>query len=59
MRETKRLSPFFRLHKLSEVLSFSPGLSLVAFYGEDMGVKTSLHCSKGYRYSVEQNVNCL
>jgi len=28
----KRLKPFFRLHKAGEVLSFSRGLSLVAFY---------------------------
>jgi len=29
---TKRLNLFFRLHEASEVLSFNPGLSLVAFY---------------------------
>jgi len=33
MRETKSLNPFFRLHEASEVISFSPELSLVAFYG--------------------------
>ena len=36
---TKHLNPFFRLHEheASEVLSFSPGLALVAFYGYDKG----------------------
>jgi len=33
MRGTKRLNPFFRLREASEVLSFSLGLSLVAFHG--------------------------
>ena len=48
---TKRLNPFVRLHKASEVLSFNPGLSLVAFSGnrkirgED---KSGLHCSQGH-----------
>jgi len=27
----------FRLHEASKVLSFSPGLSLAAFYGSDTG----------------------
>jgi len=30
MCETKRLNPFFRLQEASEVLSFSPGLSLLS-----------------------------
>jgi len=29
---TKCLNMFFRLHEASEVLSFNPGLYLVAFY---------------------------
>jgi len=33
MRGTNRLNPFFRLHEDSEVLPFSPGLYIVAFYG--------------------------
>jgi len=33
----KRLNPFFRLRKAHEVLSFSPGLSLAAFYGYNTG----------------------
>jgi len=34
--------------------------ALVTFLGEIRGKgKTSLHCSRGCRYSMEQNVNCL
>jgi len=40
----KGLNPFFRLHEASEVLSFSPGLSLVAFMRR-YGVKIRLACT--------------
>jgi len=41
MRGTRRLNQFFKIQitrcQWNEVLSFSPGVSLVALYGWDMG----------------------
>jgi len=41
---TKRLNQFFRLLEVSEILSFNPGLSLVAFDGR-YGLMTRLACA--------------
>jgi len=57
-RTSEAVSDYYRR---SEVLSSRLGVLLVAFMGKirEKTRLTSLHCSQGYRHSVEQNVDSL
>jgi len=59
MRGTKRLSPFFKLHEVSGVLSFSPGLLLLLFMGKILwvryGAKTRPACTVAKATDIQWN----